>query len=66
MKRALFQAMGPALETMSQKQIADKCGLSEAEISLILTRKRMPRLRTLVKLANGLGFSLPRLIEELI
>ena len=58
--------MGPALEIMSQKQIADKCSLSEAEISLILTGKRMPRLRTLVKLANGLGFSLPRLIEELI
>ena len=62
--KSLRRTLNLFLHEMSQKEIAQKCGISESEISLLLNGKRIPRIETLTKICDGLSISLFQLIEE--
>ena len=46
-----------------QKQVAEKAGLTASKVSQIESGRLTPSLRTLGKLANALGVSIPELLE---
>ncbi len=48
---------------LSQEELAARASVNRSVVSLIESRKRMPRVDTLVKLAGGLGVSPAALLE---
>lgn len=51
--------------SLTQEELAERSDLDQATLSRIETGKREPRLRTLKKLARGLGVELPALLSRL-
>jgi|GEM_PF-351975 DNA-binding XRE family transcriptional regulator len=49
----------------SQEKLADQCDFDRTYISMLERGKRNPSLLNLVRLSEGLGISLSKLIEEL-
>jgi transcriptional regulator with XRE-family HTH domain len=48
---------------LSQEQLADKSGLHTTEISRLERAAREPRLKTIARLAKGLGIGADRLLR---
>jgi len=49
---------------LSQEELAERSGLHAIAITYIETGKRVPRLDTVFKLAEGLGIEVSELFEE--
>jgi transcriptional regulator with XRE-family HTH domain len=49
--------------SLSQEQLADKCGFDRTYISMLERGKRNPSLLNLLKLCHGLGISVSKLTE---
>lgn len=49
---------------LSQEELAERSGLHAIAITYIETGKRVPRLDTVFKLAEGLGIDVSELFEE--
>ena len=54
-----------ALE-MSQEDLAGKCDLDRPYISLIEVARKQPTISVLLKLAEGLGYGLPEMMERVM
>lgn len=50
---------------LSQEELADRSGLHAVAITYIETGKRLPKLNTVYKLANGLGVKTEELFRNL-
>jgi len=50
---------------LSQEQLADRAGLHAVAITYIETGKRLPKLNTVYKLANGLNVNVEELFRGL-
>jgi transcriptional regulator with XRE-family HTH domain len=50
---------------LSQEQLADRTGLHPTEISRLERAAREPRLGTMLKLAQGLGIGLEKLVADI-
>lgn len=52
-----------ARQSFSQEAFADHCGLHRTAMSLIERGKRVPSLRTLLKISSGFGITLSDLLQ---
>lgn len=57
----LLEMLGEA--NMSQKELAEDTGLTEATISRYINKQRMPTVRALVNIAYSLGCSFDELMD---
>lgn len=49
---------------ISQEELGFRCGLHRTEIGLLERAQRDPQLRTIVRLARGLGIDASRLLKN--
>ena len=64
---AIIQAMIDARKTsgMTQKQLSEKTGIAQADISKLENGNANPSLRTLQRLANGMGMKVKLVFEQI-
>ena len=64
---AIIQAMIDARKTsgMTQKQLSEKTGIAQADISKLENGNANPSLRTLQRLANGMGVKVKLVFEQI-
>lgn len=52
------------LQNMSQKELAEKSGLTEASISKYINDERTPRIDAIVSISHALGVDVKTLIDD--
>ena len=64
---AIIQAMIDArkISGMTQKQLSEKTGIAQADISKLENGNANPSLRTLQRLANGMGMKVKLVFEQI-
>ena len=48
---------------MTQRELADAAGLSEAAVSQYINKQRMPSLKAIINIADALNMSIDELID---